>query len=158
MKGISDKLTVSLMFFRKNVFKHPDYLDKLTVNDMAILGTMWSHLSEHEGVQTVGIAQISRQLNISKPATTQSINRLEDKGVVERVILKSDRRSTSLKFTEKGLNLFQKEKKRVDDMMEEVVVRMGENDTVKFIELLDKFKVIFEEISEEYGEKEKRKA
>lgn len=158
MSEVSERLRVSLMDFRKGLIKHPRYLDKLTVNDMAVLWMMRTHLAKHPENKTVGIAQIGSHLKISKPAITQCINRLENKGVVERVILKSDRRAIHLMFTARGKEQFEREKQLVDNIMKEIVVRMGEEDTEKFIVLLDKFKTISQQIGTEYSEKEKKKA
>ncbi|MDF2685374.1 MAG: Transcriptional regulator, partial [Clostridia bacterium] len=83
--------------------------------------------------------EISSFLSISKPALSQIINKLEDKGLVERIFLRSDRRATYVRFTQKGLAIFEKKKDFMTLAANYIVKEMGEADSEKFIELLNKF-------------------
>ncbi len=50
----------------------------------------------------VKISEISSHMKVSNPTTTQTINRLEEKGYVERKLDKEDRRAVRVILTQKG--------------------------------------------------------
>lgn len=155
MKKISEELRKAFVLFRKGPPKIFGYLDSLTSNDMSVFMVMHSFLKQNPDENFVGVSEIGKRLHMSKPALTQAINRLEDKGLVERVLCKNDRRATFVAFTEEGDRIFKKEKLRVDSFMDSIVERMGEGDVEQLIFLLNKFKRVASEIGKEYLEKEK---
>lgn len=155
-KNIAEDLRKSIMRFRRDYTNRSDYFEKLTFSEMTVFWVMRGIMCENPGLEQVALSDIGRMLKISKPAITQNINRLEDKELIERVTLRSDRRATYVKFTQKGKEIFEHEKKFIDEIMIKIVDRMGEENVRRFIELLDAFREISEQIILEYNEKEKR--
>ena len=52
-----------------------------------------------------GISDIAQQLGVSNPAASQMVDRLEQQGLVERVVHPADRRVRMVQLTEKGHSL-----------------------------------------------------
>ncbi|MDP4119521.1 MAG: MarR family transcriptional regulator [Bacillota bacterium] len=86
----------------------------------------------------IPMQELHKQFDISKPALTQQINKLEDKGYIERIVHKDDRRSTFLQITPKGNDVFDQRKKIIAEKLDEFIKEMGEEDTKKLIELVNK--------------------
>lgn len=119
------KSTVNL----KNIIEIPR-------SEFMMLKLIKSHSDENEGIT---VSMISELMEISKPAVSQMINVLEEKGYVERVTTKKDRRVVHVRLTEKGEKCL---KKAMDSYMKNISVifeKMGEDDAAEFLRLLEKF-------------------
>ena len=76
-------------------------LEQVSLGDMAVFGAIMKNLPEKDS-KAVAMGTLHRYLRMSPPALSQSINRLEDKGLVERIFSKENRRMTYVAFTEEG--------------------------------------------------------
>lgn len=94
--------------------------------------------------EAVKTGDICAYLKISKPAASQILNHLEDKGVIRRIQLRTDRRSAFVHITEEGKKIFEKERLRLWEATNKMMEKMGEDDARKFVELLKKFHSILE--------------
>jgi DNA-binding MarR family transcriptional regulator len=86
----------------------------------------------------VTISTLSEYLAISKPAVSQMVNVLEDRGYVERITTKNDRRIVYVRLTEAGELSLEKALQHLMKVLDEIFGKMGEKDTIKLLELLDK--------------------
>lgn len=102
-----------------------------------VLGLLFREAGD--GDQRVRMTDVSRHLLITKPAATQAVNRLVERGLVERVSDESDRRLVYIRPTEKGKELFEKELEKKLAFTDRVVARMGEENANQLVELLDRF-------------------
>jgi DNA-binding MarR family transcriptional regulator len=100
----------------------------------------------HNKFGMVTTAVLSEKLNISKPAVSQMINVLEQKQLVERQIFKDDRRLWSISLTEKGNQVLKEGKNEILHKINIVLDKMGKEDSVIFLGLLEKYFVIFKEV------------
>ena len=98
--------------------------------------------SKTEGVT---ISALSERLKISKSAVSQMINVLEDKGYVERITTKNDRRIVYVRLTEIGEQSLEKSLRSLLESLNQVFVRMGEEDTETLLRLLNKLYVIVDD-------------
>lgn len=98
--------------------------------------------SKTEGVT---ISALSERLKISKSAVSQMINVLEDKGYVERITTKNDRRIVYVRLTEIGEQSLEKSLRSLLESLNQVFVRMGDEDTETLLRLLNKLYVIVED-------------
>lgn len=89
--------------------------------------------------QRVRMTDVSKYLLITKPAATQAVNRLVERGLVERVSDESDRRVVYIQPTDAGKELFQRELEIKLAFIDHVVERMGKTDADRLVELLDRF-------------------
>lgn len=94
----------------------------------------------------VTISEISEKIQISKPAVSQIINALEDKGFVNRVYTKTDRRVVYAEITEKGTQAIEEAVKKRNESVNELLKKLGEEDAETFIRLLEKIANILDEL------------
>ena len=96
------------------------------------------------------MTEISRQLMITKPAATQAVGKLVEKGLVERVQDENDRRVVYIRPTRLGETAFEEELEKKLEFMDHAVKRMGEEDANQLASLLNRFLTAAEEELEEY--------
>lgn len=74
------------------------------------------------------MADLAKELFVSPPAITRIIDKLIDKGLVERNADKVDRRIIRLRMTEKGRRTLEEGRREVGILMEELLSRMEKED------------------------------
>lgn len=114
--------------------------------DLMMMKRIDANGESNEGVK---ISELASLMEISNSAVSQKINILEEKGHVERYSTKEDRRVVYARLTEEGKEVLKRQNERLLKRMSELFTKMGEEDTEKFIELLDKLYVIMQEKREE---------
>ena len=110
-------------------------------SEMMMLKMIKKNSTEIDGVT---ISTLSELLEISKSAVSQMINALEDKGYVERMTTKNDRRLVYVGLTESGEECFAKERKAFLQEMADIFAKMGEEDTADLLRLLEKLYLIMD--------------
>jgi len=103
---------------------------------------MIKKISDTNGVT---ISTLSEFLEISKSAVSQMINALEDKGFVERITTKNDRRLVYVRLTANGEQCMAKQSQTLLKGMTEIFAKMGEEDTEDLLRLLNKLYLIVSE-------------
>lgn len=136
-KQLNDEL-MSCIYNIKRFVRPPKIYRDLSYSEMSVFTCLKEYYNENENSQPVKTSLICERLKISKPALSQIINKLEDKGFVERVTLKEDRRSAYIKYTQKGLNAFQRDRKATLGVTSEIIERMGTSDIKELIRILNK--------------------
>jgi len=91
------------------------------------------------GLDRIRMTDVSRQLMVTKPAATQAVNKLVEKGLIERVNDENDRRVVCIQPTEQGRAVFEQELEKRLAFMDRAVERMGEEDANQLVVLLDRF-------------------
>ena len=119
--------------------KIPHFFSELSYSELAVFRAMRFLSGGCLPKELVKTSDISAHIQISKPALSQVINKLEDKGLVERVVQKSDRRSVYVRFTRKGIGMFERQNAQMHEAINMVVEKMGYEDTLRFITLMKKF-------------------
>jgi len=84
-----------------------------------------------------GISNIAESLHVSSPAISRTITALENRGYVQRYTEKGGRRSTSVRLTESGKNIYEQERRSINEFVERVTQRMGEEKINNLISLSD---------------------
>ena len=102
-------------------------------------------VEESIGVKT---SDIGNCLFMKKPTTSKMLNNLEDKGYINRLSDKKDRRVTYIDLTQKGVDLLQKHHRSMINYTNEVINRLGEEDTKTLVKLLNKLCNIIEDLNE----------
>ena len=97
------------------------------------------------GVKT---SDIGNCLFMKKPATSKMLNNLEDKGYINRLSDKKDRRVTYIDLTERGEELLEKHHRQMVDYTNRVIHEMGEEDMKTFIKLLNKLSDIMDDLKD----------
>lgn len=96
-------------------------------------------------MQGVPVSGLTRHLGGSKSATSKMLHGLEEKGYIERILSKRDKRQIYITLTEQGKEMLKRVQGKMDESAKRVIERFGEEDTEQLLMLLEKFLVIVEE-------------
>ena len=111
-----------------------------------------SHILEASEVPPgMKVSELSERLKISSPSVSQMVNGLEEKNYVERVTTKSDRRVVYIRLTEQGKSILEEVTQEFMTFMDEVVSRLGTNDTTQLIHLFNRLYNVINEIRAEHA-------
>lgn len=136
------KLFETIKKFNKSASGNYKDYKKMNMNDIIVCKIIYQNSLNNELTQ---VKDISEHMEITRPAVNTILNRLEDRGIIERTRLKDDRKSVYVNLTKKAYNLYETEKQKLADFMEKVINSIGEEDTYKLIELLERVNNILEE-------------
>ena len=131
-----DAMRALHMFLKALKLTHlEDWSDKLKGIVMTDLGILHHVAQNPDGI----LSDIKEALEIPHSTLTSAVNRLEERGLVRRVISARDRRSFGLVLTESG-QAMQREHSRVDRMITGLVLEALDSGKERrtFIGLLEK--------------------
>lgn len=132
---------------KKLTWKIP--LPNLTSSEFFLLSTLLFRCDEKD-ISSMHVSKIAKKMGISSPAVSKSLNSLEEKGFIERVVDADNRRNTRVKLTEKGERETKIAQNHINNYMDDVMVRMGKENLDKLSELLKMLTDTLEEkLSEE---------
>lgn len=104
-------------------------------------------LSAMKGVK---VSDLAKAVRMTMPGVSRALAGLEEKGIIERRIDKSDRRNTLVFLTEDGYIKIREYKKRINKYFETVFERFGEDRVAEVIELIgDLAEIAQEELQKE---------
>ncbi|KGK90251.1 MarR family winged helix-turn-helix transcriptional regulator [Clostridium sp. HMP27] len=93
----------------------------------------------------VNISEISKNLSITSPSTTEFVKNLTNKGYIERHINQNDKRVIEITLTDEGKKIVQDLKKYFNSLFSGIIERLGIEQSELLIELLDKVNIYFNE-------------
>ena len=126
----------------------------LSQGEYLVLRNIWlsnNGMSSNQG--HIKAADLSDILKLSRPSITRILNDLERRGLITRNIDSEDRRSVKVELTEEGIEAIEKANRRILSIAERLVVSLGDSDTDKLIELIDKLTEIYKELFESSGDR-----
>jgi DNA-binding MarR family transcriptional regulator len=128
----------------------------LSRGEYLVLRNIWMSKSGSRagGRGRLRAASLSEILELSRPSITRILNTLESRGFITRSIDEEDRRSVSIELTELGIEALEKANQGLFRIAERLVGALGEADTDKLIELLEKLADIFKGMAEGNGQRE----
>lgn len=83
------------------------------------------------------VSELADHIRISMPQASRMLKNMEEKGYIRREIDENNRRNTFVYTTEKGTEARIKAKQEMDDLVDCIIVEMGEENVRKFIELFN---------------------
>lgn len=89
---------------------------------------------------------LSDAVGISRPNVTRLLNSLQSKGLITRTMSEVDRRVMLVDLTPAGVEAVQKANCSLLRIADQLVLGLGEDDTERLIELLDKLSVVYQQI------------
>jgi DNA-binding MarR family transcriptional regulator len=108
--GLASELRVSVMRLRRRLANERDPGNDLSINSMAVLGSLFRH-----GDLTVGeLAALER---VQPPSMTRKVNGLEDGGYVVRRSHESDGRVVVVALTDRGRQRVVADRRRRDEWL-----------------------------------------
>lgn len=93
----------------------------------------------------VNISEISKNLSITSPSTTEFVKNLINKGYLEKHVSQNDKRFIEITLTDDGKKLVQDLKKYFNSLFSGVIEILGEEKSKLLIELLDIVNIYFTE-------------
>lgn len=89
-------------------------------------------------VGTCTSSELAEVFDVQKSAITAIIQRLWEKGLIERTRDEKDRRVVYLTLTEKGNELYTKAEERIHNLVESLITKFDESEIQQFIETFEK--------------------
>ncbi len=131
-------------------FRKLKSLDKILVNKLSFAEMIvLNHITEMS--KDITVSNLSEDLKITKAAVSKLISNIEEKGFVERVEDKNDRRITHIAITPEGLENVEHANNNMEKHSKFIYEKMGEEDMKKLIELMKKLYKIMETEKKEKG-------
>ncbi|MCC2031125.1 MarR family winged helix-turn-helix transcriptional regulator [Microbacterium allomyrinae] len=97
-----------------------------TAADLSVVEyTVLDALSRQDGWH-MRMQQLARATALSPSATTRLVNRLEDRGLLRRVLCADDRRGIYTELTPAGQQLYERARPTHDDTLERILVQAAE--------------------------------
>lgn len=97
------------------------------------------------GMTGMTVSEISKRLHVTSPSVTQLLKGLEANGLIERHIDPADRRSVSIKLTEKGYAVTQEAMDAFSESIVGLIEYLGEEQSNELASLLLKASTYFNE-------------
>lgn len=83
--------------------------------------------------------QLADKVGVTRSAISQIVNRLSDRGLVVRIADDVDRKIAYIEMTDKAKALYQSQRKRMGDVVAQVVDEFGADKTNEMLELVNEF-------------------
>ena len=142
----SQQLVEKIFRFNKVLHKQMALLTECSAGEFKMLSVILNELKELESNQCsdpgVTVSQLSKCLMHSKPATSKMLNTLEEKGLIERITTRADRRAVYITLTNEGRTKVTRIHNRLDEYTNKMLEHLGEKDTKQLLYLLDRMCVI----------------
>ncbi|THE14161.1 MarR family transcriptional regulator [Bacillus timonensis] len=90
--------------------------------------------------------ELADVFEVKKSAITAIINRLFEKGLIQRTRDENDRRIVYLTLSNKGNELFSKTEERVHKLVESIIGEFSEEEIVQFLKTYEKLNGILQQI------------
>lgn len=127
-----------LIFKFQSIAKCSSVINDYSFNELQVLKEVARYVSQHpEG--GIRMSELSDNLGVNKSSVSQLVNRLEDRGLLERTSMRDDRRVVRVHLTAQGTELFEREKHNMLEFFTYVVERMGEEDADEMLRLVKKY-------------------
>ncbi len=156
--ALKEQFIRTMMRFRKVGMAFPADLD-IRMGELMVMNGIAGHFPpgihpDNEACKfnlhrKIFVSDLQHMHHITKPAISQMLNGLENKGYISREMDMQDRRKVSVTLTEKGRDILKRSKEHTDKMMDETISRFGEDNTRKLIELFSQLVDISEQIKNE---------
>lgn len=102
-------------------------------------------VGEQQGNSDVRVSAACHNMHASNAAVSRMLRVLEEKELVYREVDTKDRRNTYIRLTEKGKNICKEVQTGMDDFVEAIFRRIGEENVEKIMELMNRMYDIAEE-------------
>lgn len=110
-------------------------MDDLSSGEIEVLGAVFFCQNAHNA----SISELAEWMDVSLPAVSRAVGKLEEKGCVVRVGDDADRRTVSVALTDHGRALFRKAKGAFEQFFRRVLGYLDEDEQREFFRLSEKF-------------------
>lgn len=144
---LANELMDTFMRIKNQQFHKIIEVDGYTHNEKLVLFILHDIYLE-TGENKILLSTLRDRIKLAPSTITPLISSLEKDGLIERVIVKEDRRNIYLKLSKKGISFTNEAHTNLYNNINRYIEYMGENDTKEFIRLLTKTKQFFNERKE----------
>jgi DNA-binding MarR family transcriptional regulator len=103
--GLASSLRISVMRLARRLRNERDPADDLSVNHLAVLGTLWRN-----GEMAIG--DLAAAEKVQPPSMTRIVNALVERGLVDRRARADDKRIVVVDLTESALRVLEESRRR----------------------------------------------
>lgn len=132
--GANKKLLEATM--RMKNFRASEKLNIMPKSEFVTMDIILNY--EAKGISNINISEISRILEISAPAVSKNIKRIEQKGYVCRIVDGKDRRNTYVAATDKGRDKFKEDCIKMNNFMNKVFSHLSASEIDSLVLLINK--------------------
>ncbi|MCL2171675.1 MAG: transcriptional regulator [Defluviitaleaceae bacterium] len=123
--------------------------------DVTVMGFMKSvENNSPDSEDNVFLVDLQDKLHISKAAISQIAGSLEEKGLLLRETMKSNRRKLMITLTPEGKEALSRAQQEFDLLMGLLVSRLGDHDAREAVRIFNLFADIVKEVQDERKERE----
>ena len=140
-ENLAEDLMKTFITLKKSKFLNISECTDLTHNEKLVLFIV-NDLSSKGEVQ---LSDLREKIELAPSTITPILASLEEKGLLDRVIDKSDRRNIFLNLSEKGIEHMKRVHKLALENTSEYIDYMGEEDSKELIRLISKTAKYFKE-------------
>ena len=108
------------------------------MREFLTLEILYANLTMNDNKLNISPSDLANKMKLSMPQVSRIMNSLEEKGYIERILGKKDRRNTYIVITEKGIEEREISVKECKAYVDRIKEQMGEEDMNQLIELLNK--------------------
>ena len=144
----------SLMQLKHLGRRMPSPKHKLSPPEFMTLSVIRRYREEHPELPGMKISLLCEVTHLSRPAVSQHVNGLEDRGYVRRSSSRADRRVTYLTLTDEAEALLKECRESMLHRTKRMCELLGEEDTKALIALSDKVAKVMAVITEEEKSRE----
>lgn len=154
-KTITHDFLVIMNKLRKLTKQH-HHKDMVHQGEFMMLGAIHSCMEEkdenHIDEPGVKVSELSEIVHSTKPATSKMLSALEEKGYIERISDKKDRRVVYIRLSAPGEKKLKDAFVFMHDFADRTITRLGEEDAKELIRIMNKlYDAVFEEMAEMKG-------
>jgi DNA-binding MarR family transcriptional regulator len=148
-KSLTQEFLEVMNNMRKLTSKHHN-LYPLHPGEFMMLSVIHNFMKEggkdHQNYPGVKVGELSEVVHTTKSATSKMLRSVEEKGYIERVFDKNDRRVVYVKLSEKGDKLVKDTLNTKREFAERTIQMLGEEDSKDLIRIMKKFYFAMEEV------------
>ncbi len=116
----------------------------ITRSEFFALHQIRGGMNENPENKGIHVSDLAKSLNIALSAASRMLNTLEERGLVYREIDPKNRRNICVFLTQEGENMWKKCSGMMSELLERVIMGMGEEDACKLIKLWKRFSELME--------------
>lgn len=131
-----------ISFFENNLFKESD----IGCSELNVIKSIYEY---NKVDKKLNVTELAHLLKMSKSAVSQSISKLERKGLVKRKINLFDKKVNYITLTEHAICEYENKQKEYNEMVVKVSNQMGEKDVKELSRLLEKLSDIINVLGKE---------
>lgn len=105
-------------------------------------------MEEEKGNKIIS-SELARRLGITRSAISQIVTKLEEKNIVRRVGSDTDKKIAYIELSEYTMEIFEKQCREANAIMERVVAEFGEEKLQKLFKANDEFAAVLNKVKED---------